>query len=75
MGLFSREKSLHMGPLLVLGIRTYFASIPCEKKLESLQMGMVISGMPVFRQKPEFRPWQFIFRPYVSVFCVQIEQF
>ena len=25
------------------------------------------SGMPVFRQKPEFRPWQFIFRPYVSV--------
>ena len=26
------------------------------------------SGMPVLRQKPEFRPWQFIFRPYVSVF-------
>ena len=25
------------------------------------------SGMPVFRQKPEFRPWQCIFRPYVSV--------
>ena len=25
------------------------------------------SGMPVFRQKPEFRPWQFIFMPYVSV--------
>ena len=31
--------------------------------------------MPVFRQKPEFRPWQFIFRPYVSVFCVQIDFF
>ena len=24
-----------------------------------------MTGMPVFRQKPEFRPWQFIFRPYV----------
>ena len=34
-----------------------------------------VPGMPVFRQKPEIRPWQFIFRPYVSVFCVQIEQF
>ena len=31
------------------------------------------SGMPVFRQKPEFRPWQFIFRPYVSVFCVHVQ--
>ena len=25
------------------------------------------AGIPVFRQKPEFRPWQFIFRPYMYV--------
>ena len=28
----------------------------------------IYTGMPVFRQKPEFRPWQFIFKLYVSVF-------
>ena len=41
----------------------------------NIGIGSYCSAMPVFRPKPEFVPLQFIFRPYVSDFCVQIEQF
>ena len=62
-------------PLPRLRRKVFHLLNECEKDTHSIVFSLLNSGMPVFRQNPEFMPWQFIFRPYVSVFCVQIEQF